>query len=300
MFSIEVNYIKTIAFPKQLINRVFTTLIFIFRIVYYQKFDPGEHLKPYVECIYLWQQNKLKEPLLIRSPPTGFAALIFNLGAPYKTGLLADLTSLTPSVFFTGQADQSYFLELSQTIDVVGIVFKPTGLFRLFKLQLPELTNRRLDATLVLKNVITETWEQLGEAATNENRVSIVKNLLTKRLVGASYHQDAIDDAVAQILENNGLNSMSSLMSQYSISSRQFQRKFLQKVGVSPKFYSKLRRFSYICSLLIQQQVIDWHEIVWLGGYYDQSHFIKDFLSFMKENPTAYYENPIELLNFLE
>lgn len=257
-------------------------------------------LRPYVECLYLWQQPKLSQSMLVGSPPSGFGALVFNLGPTYQTGLIPGNWSPTPRVFLTGQATQRYHLNLQEAIDVVGIVFRPTGLFHLLQIPLKEFTDQRIDASLIMDQEILEIWERLGEASSPETRIQLLIPFLEKRLLTRGATWDVIDAIAEEIFVHKGVLSLQHLLADYSLSTRQFQRKFQKQVGISPKFYSKLRRFSHICSLLIRQEVIDWHEMVYLGGYFDQSHFIKDFLAFMKENPTTYYQSPQELARLID
>jgi len=266
----------------------------------YRKFMPSLALRPYIECFYLWQQPTPTAPLLVRSPPTGYAALVFNLGETYETGLETVHWDRTPRVFLTGQATQGYHLRVTNSLDIVGVVFRPTGLYHLLRQPMRGLTDRRVDASLVMGPRIMELWKQLGECPDVAHRMALLDQVLQQQLLTLPLAWDAVDGIVDEIISCHGLASMQHLLADCALSPRQFQRKFQAKVGVSAKFYCKLRRFGHICQYLIRQEVIDWQEVVWMGGYYDQSHFIKDFLAFMKENPTAYYHSPQEVANLLE
>ena len=90
-------------------------------------------------------------------------------------------------------------------------------------------------------------------------------------------------------------------MDELYVCRRQFERQFLNKVGVSPKYYARVRRIGYLCSLMALKKwnIDDWHELIYQAGYYDQSHFIKEFTAFTGKSPSFYLKNNIELGNFL-
>lgn len=83
---------------------------------------------------------------------------------------------------------------------------------------------------------------------------------------------------------------------------RQFERKFLQKTGVSPKYYARIRRSEVLCHELAKKrwQIADWQELIFQSSYYDQSYFIKEFTEFTDKNPSLYVKNNIELANYLK
>ena len=51
---------------------------------------------------------------------------------------------------------------------------------------------------------------------------------------------------------------------------------------------------------MIHKKDIDWHDIIYYGGYFDQSHFIKDFLKYVGRNPSDYYRSNIELAKLIK
>jgi methylphosphotriester-DNA--protein-cysteine methyltransferase len=72
------------------------------------------------------------------------------------------------------------------------------------------------------------------------------------------------------------------------------ERKF---IGLPPKFYARLIRFNYIFSL-IQDKKLTWSELASQSGYYDLSHFVKNFQSFTGEDPSSYVFEDENLANF--
>ncbi|NQY35322.1 MAG: AraC family transcriptional regulator [Alteromonadaceae bacterium] len=68
---------------------------------------------------------------------------------------------------------------------------------------------------------------------------------------------------------------------------RQLERYFKQAIGLPPKLYCRIIRFAYIFKL-ISTNNSNWSEISTQAGFYDQSHFIKNFKEFTGEEPSKY------------
>ena len=274
--------------------------------MYYKKYPPGQHLAPYVECYYIWEQkhtvSSTSHPIQIESPPTGFGSFVFNLGTPYSVETSQrGIIQTTPEAFITGQATRQYRLFLPGEICMVGVVFRPAGISSLFGLSMVEFGDERIALTDVLDKSIQFLAEQLMEAASHTARITILEQFLSFQLLKRNLQPDRIDYTANLIVAQKGIINLTTLADEAFLCRRQFERKFLQRVGVSPKFYARIRRISYLCSLLASQrwQISDWQDLIVRCGYYDQSHFIKEFTEFTGKNPSFYVRNNVELTHHL-
>jgi methylphosphotriester-DNA--protein-cysteine methyltransferase len=69
---------------------------------------------------------------------------------------------------------------------------------------------------------------------------------------------------------------------------RTLERHFKEGIGISPKQYQRIVRFNHVISYIRQHRFINWTDIVYQFGYYDQPHFINDFNLFYGKTPTAF------------
>lgn len=99
------------------------------------------------------------------------------------------------------------------------------------------------------------------------------------------------------IFESNGMAGIKDLCEAGNKSERQLQRLFKKYIGLSPKYYARIIRFNYIFRL-IKEKERSWAEIVFESGYYDQSHFIRNFKAFTGEDTSAYYFEAPNMANF--
>jgi methylphosphotriester-DNA--protein-cysteine methyltransferase len=99
---------------------------------------------------------------------------------------------------------------------------------------------------------------------------------------------DYIDTAANIIVEKRGMLHIHELLKDSFMLRRTFERRFLQKVGFSPKYYARLRRISYLCNLITGKRKVNWPDVFREAEYYDQAHFIKDFEEFTGRTPQQY------------
>ncbi len=272
--------------------------------MFYKKYQATIHLQPFVECYYIWENNDLNPAgSIIESPPTAFGSMVFNYGESYASKNLgnAEFKSL-PKNFITGQATHNYFLQLPKKIGMVGVVFKPSALNTFFGLPMYEFVNTRYELSEVLGRNFELLSEKIQEENNKEKKIEILNNFLSLSLLKMKKGPDRTDYAANLILDQKGVVNISNLMNEMYVCKRQFERQFLLKVGMSPKYYARVRRMSYLCATLASSKwkIADWQDLIFQMGYYDQSHFIKEFTSFTGKSPGAYLKNNLELSNYLK
>jgi AraC-like DNA-binding protein len=77
--------------------------------------------------------------------------------------------------------------------------------------------------------------------------------------------------------KSSGVETIESISGIIGLSTRQIHRKLNDLIGVGAKDYSKIIRFKHA---LQNENALD--------GYFDQSHFIKDFKEFTGCNPSGF------------
>lgn len=261
----------------------------------YKKYTPTYFLKDYVECYYIWRNPVSDSPSWIDTPPNAFTAFVFNLENSYAVRLEEDRIIELPRSFISGQSIKNYALKVDKKIDQIGIVFKPTGIFHLFGLPLYEFTNTRINLHDVLQHDVKHIEEQLYNARTDESKIQILEKLLLAKLHLKEPELDGVDFVSHQIIDSYGNLNFSQLLSGIYMSRRKFERHFFRRVGLSPKYYARIRRFGATCALFAGQRTVAWDQVLHKTGYYDQSHFIKDFKEFSGLSPSEYLQSNNEL-----
>ncbi len=179
-------------------------------------------------------------------------------------------------------------------------MFKPTAIATLFDFSLRELVDQRI----ALENVIGEAasgflFDRLKSETRIEYRLALIHSFLVEAMDGYEKKLNVADLASDMILETKGTITVEELLDKLSVSRRYLERKFAEKVGLTPKQYCRIIRMAHISNVVANHEVIDWQDLVYKGGFHDQNHFIKDFKSLNHLSPTKYRQEHAELIRIL-
>lgn len=268
----------------------------------YKKYSPCEVLQPFVECYFVWESTEpLEDLLVLESPPSGFCSIVFNNGDDYFLQNKKYEQLAVPKQFLSGQSIYSYKLFLKGHISMAGIVLKPTALFSLFNLPVHEYVEERVPLQNVFKKTFLDAFiSQLQKLQDAGEKVKLLEDLVLKHFNQTKPAIDSIDNAANSIIERNGMVNINDLLKDVFMSRRNFERRFFKKVGLSPKYYARIRRISFVTNLIAGKKKVDWVALFAQCEFYDQSHFIKDFLEFTGRTPQQYLAENAELANLVE
>jgi AraC-like DNA-binding protein len=182
---------------------------------------------------------------------------------------------------------------------IFGAYLYPFAIPRLFGFPASDFTNISPDLTSVFGHEGSILDERMCTAPTNEGRIAIISEFLTAKLNARIRKLPVIFRSVHTILANKGTLAIESLAAEHNISKRQFERRFKDLAGLSPKLYSRVIRFQAATQFKLNG-TRDLTEIAYACGYYDQSHFINDFREFSGYTPKEYFWNAAEGTQYMD
>lgn len=196
--------------------------------------------------------------------------------------------SVPPVVVNGPQTQRGNDLLLNGTFEVFTIHFQPTGFFRLFHIPVQTLTDRALSAPEVMGSDICTLHEQLRAAGNIGTRVQRAEAFLMQRVPQARpFHP--VQPAASALLRQKGAVDLGSLVQASRLSTRRFERKFEEQVGVTPKLYSRIIRVDHALHMKCLHPQRSWAEVTYEAGYYDQMHLIKEFKLLSGETPSKFF-----------
>jgi AraC-like DNA-binding protein len=176
-------------------------------------------------------------------------------------------------------------LHIRGTVDGFAILFQPSALSLLFALPAQEFTDQDFDAEQVFGAVIAHFHERLADCRTFEERISVANQFLLPRALGAP-PRDGIAAAATDVLRKAGGARIPAMAERAGLGLRQFERRFVQQVGVRPKLFARVARFEAALDRMARSPHGSWTEVAHRFGYYDQMHMVHDFSRFTGEPPT--------------
>lgn len=166
----------------------------------------------------------------------------------------------------------------------VRVGFHPGGLFRLLGIPMHELLDEGYDAAIFFGAKMREIHQQLADTPDHPSIIKMVETFLireTKKLKALHPFDLVMKDLVLK----EGLISVEQLASDSCLSLRQFERVCKVRLGLRPKLFSRIIRFSKAYRLSEAHKNINWTSIAYECGYYDQMHMIRDFREFAGVSP---------------
>ena len=259
----------------------------------YQQFFPPERLKKYVK--YFWilesgeQEPQDKSFLII---PDGSPGLIFQEVCSFTD----DLGILLPQLFIYGQTTKPTQQKVNSRFKTIGAYFYPYALPSLFGIDAQETTNQNIDVGSFQK--IENVLNQLLGTPSDTEKIRLLSDYLVTVLEKNRSQQECqIRSIVSQITIQHGLINLSELPQHYSVSKRTLERRFLESIGVTAKFFARLIRFQSSLNLIRQGCFEKFSDIAYTYDYADQCHFIRDFKEFSGITPKHFLRQCKEMVS---
>jgi AraC-like DNA-binding protein len=172
----------------------------------------------------------------------------------------------------------------------------PAALGLLFDINMDSFTDRVVSLRTLGHPKLKVIENLVKKADSHSARIDAITEYLSRNV--PMIDDRPINSAVEKILSSNGTISVTEICRDSGCSERQLERLFRKYVGLSPKLYSRIVRFAYIFQNMQGSKKMNGSELGIASGYYDQSHFIRNFKDFTGEDPSRYFFDHPTLANF--
>ncbi len=170
---------------------------------------------------------------------------------------------------------------------VVCAAFWPGGLHRLLGAPVHEMLDFSVESRALLGPAVAEIEARLEEATDYAAMLAVLETYLLRRLRRLRPHTERPLDRLLPLLLPSGRldGSLDSLAAEACLSPRQFERSFVERVGLSPKLFARIARFDRAFRLKERLPDLDWLTVAVQCGYYDYRHLVRDFREFAGTTP---------------
>jgi AraC-like DNA-binding protein len=248
---------------------------------------PAPGLEQFVR-FYVQREVQIRGAAVVHPVPARAAPVIeFDFGdrinvLDYKQ--LAHRKS--PTVVVVGpQTYRRVEMQLLGALESFVIMFQPDGLHRLFSIPMHELTDKDYEGHSVLGAFISRLQTRLAGCTSLEERARCVDGFLLHRAIDSRSY-DGISVAASRIVLGGGRVEIAALADRTGLSMRQFERRFIQQVGMRPKLFARIARFEASLDTKARSATKSWTDVAHEFGYYDQMHMVHDFAAFTDKTPT--------------
>jgi AraC-like DNA-binding protein len=258
--------------------------------MFYKIYQPHPALKGFInniEVIHVLFDMPI-EYISVLNPPVAEKRLFFY---PFELPLVEyDGKSekvVQPRSILIGRQFSRIHLNLKPNTLCLKVGFQPSGLYRLLGMPLNEYEiDGAPDSRYALDKEIVFINEQLQLAASYDQMVSIIQTFFLKKVkqLGPAL---PVDTVLSTIVKKGGLMTVENMANAANIGFRQLERQFQQRIGMTPKFFARLSRFTKAWTMKEGNPTMSWTNIAYQCGYFDQMHFIRDFKEFAGVLPSV-------------
>ncbi|MDF2454969.1 MAG: AraC family transcriptional regulator [Cytophagaceae bacterium] len=239
----------------------------------YQELSPALKLQKYIYCYWQFKTTEpLAEELHHIIVADGCIDIFFEMQNPQDN-------------FVMGFCEKATDFLLSSSFNYVGVRFLPTMFSQIFNVSSKELANRFEH----LANVVPSTSFFIREHIEPGNNLAEIKhifdNYFLQLIDESNFDWDGrVYESLDIIFKNHGAVDIQKDLNP-GISQRQLRRLFEFYIGDTPKTFSQVVRFQNILKAKPSNQNPKHQDLFFDLGYYDQSHFIKEFKKFHGVTP---------------
>jgi len=244
----------------------------------YKEIKPGKNVSEFIQCYWI-SSGRYESPCIQKIMPDGCTDIITNV---YGSD---SMTKETPYLIGT----ISKYIEVSFAGDVLmtGIRFKPGALRCFTSIPTYELTDDQAklsDLTGSLKQAASLIADMMCSDC--ERSFFSAEELITNLVEKAKPLDKLVQTTINEIDSNCGLKTFDDIANNISLSRRQFERRFLEAVGITPKRYFNIVRFNKALNSLKSGDAKNLLDAAIINGYYDHAHLIKEFKQLGGDTPS--------------
>jgi AraC-like DNA-binding protein len=220
--------------------------------------------------------------------PTGSCVAVVVLGAPIAAGPLA--ADGEPFVadrgYLIGPHDGPVVNEPTGETFALGIVTTPVGAGPAMGVEPARVRGRVVD--------LAAAWRPAGEvrrrllaAGDPETMLELATTRLEDELRPALPGLDRCAGAV-ELLQADPSLEVGEVARRLGVSHEHLDREFVRHVGLTPRAFARIGRLRRVLADLDVFADVHWTRVATDAGWFDQSHFIRDFKRHTGTTPSAY------------
>lgn len=256
---------------------------------------PAHILQPFITCYALRQfdTGKIPMPQPMHAVHEYYMSFLLkgkfcevrdnsaNFQRKITNGLCTIFTKPQGYVYFKGN------------YSIFSVQFKSNGFYAIFGIPQKLLINAIIPLEDILgdenNRLLTEQFQSSADIYGMANQMNryLIKKLLTQK---HKIYTDTIANLSQIVLHHKGVVSVDALAVHGCMSLRNFERRFINEVGIPPKLYARITRFYHALENKMLHPYKNWTAITYESGYYDQAHFIKEVKLFSSKSPDELFK----------
>lgn len=255
-------------------------------------FKPGNDISWLVkqfEAINFYSKKGVADKFVPRQD----ASLVFHFGS--LPLMMSPAEHQLPRYFIAPLVPTANRIMIKGRTDVLIVTCNPTILSRILGISM--IRDKKVCLNLP-KHVFNPVWETMKKHNDPEGRIKAFSEFIHDLYPG-NYIPDETDMMFEKICNSSFTTQLRDIISDFQICERTVQRRFRERLGITPKMLSRIVKINYLWNTINSKGPIDYQDLVFLGNYFDQTHFIKDFKAMTGETPDYFFKRNLNVVRIL-
>jgi AraC-like DNA-binding protein len=237
--------------------------------------------------VELWEVHGTLRPFRETLLPNGAVEIMFNLGPAHE--LQSDQgRGIWTDAWISGLHERSLIIESLDGTHLVSARLHPLGAVEILGEHVADVANRVVTTHAIFDGAAAVRDELLAAANATERFIILERLVRSLRRSTGQRVPDFLWTATRLIDERHGNLRIAELHDQVGVSRRHLSVMFSRYVGLSPKRYAAIKRFTWTLEHLRGRESVDWSQLASDAGYSDQSHLSRDFRRVGAATPMEY------------
>lgn len=247
---------------------------------------PSPPLCGYISRYWSWQEEANLPPLL----PGGGGEMFFYQ-QPVEITRRGKGESVRQTSALLLPRDASFRFLAHAPISFIAVRFRTGALRHFCRLAETELIDASLSPVDVWGKSAAELEQRLSETPLVSEKVQLIERFLLRQLaLNKKDRHPWLDEAARRMYYRHDSVTQSELVALSGFGERYFQKAFKNHFGVTPSHFLRIIRLEQLTRHLLLNRQRDYLSKALEYGYYDQSHFIKDFRFFIGDTPARFLQ----------
>ncbi|MEM1026159.1 MAG: AraC family transcriptional regulator [Myxococcota bacterium] len=251
-------------------------------------YTPGPPLDAHIEQLIHYRAYRPVHAIE-RVVPNGRCFLVMELdGMERRTyhNATLEIESTFRGAWICGMLRGYISISAHQDSEMFVVQFRPGGARPFLRVSMDSIADRVVPAQDIWGDEPSLLRTRLLEAGTREEKFEVAETWLRQ------HFREELQPPLQILKVLEGLSRtpgerLAEVIEAYPNSRKHLISEFRRYVGITPKYFQRILRFSEVFRQLENHVEVRWSAVAHHCGYADQAHFIRDFRHFSGFNPTA-------------
>jgi AraC-like DNA-binding protein len=223
--------------------------------------------------------------------PDGHSELVFRLAGSFLRWRVDEpgKPSHMRTSYLIGGRTHSVLTRSTGGLRLAGVKLDPRALRALLRMSLAEFRDNTVSCADLGCAVLSDLEDAVANVGSPQMLVQLLDRFFLQNLSADVQDEPAVQSLVQRIRASRGSLSIMQWASSHGIDARTLERRFVARMGMTPKQYSRIVRFKHSYGRLTAQRAdaTKTH----LDAYYDESHFSREFRHFVGATPMNWFND---------